>query len=79
MLGRLRMSLEECEAAYIKLSEKIFQPKRWRYSAMKLLDTVSMKERYDSKVLERTIRKVIKDRTGNEHEMLKSQKEGCKV
>ena len=82
MLGRLRMTLEECERAYLELSQKIFRPKRCRYSPMRLVDGLSLSERFDSKVLELLMKRVIKEKTGDAHALLRdgeSDGEGCNV
>lgn len=83
MLGRLRMSLDECEQAYLELSHKIFRPKRCKYSPMKIIDGYSLSERFDSTVLEKLMKKVIKERTGSEHHLLQDggspKSSPCKV
>jgi hypothetical protein len=65
MLGRLRMTVDECIDAYVSMSDKIFQNKR-RYT---------LKERFDSKVLELVIQDVIKGRGLEEDALLKDEKE----
>ena len=82
MLGRLKMSLDECEGAYLELSQKIFRPKRYKYNPMKLIDSFSLSERFDSKVLEVLVKKAIKEKTGDAHALLcdkDSTSPGCKV
>ena len=66
MLGILRMTLDECYQAYIDMSKEIFKPRRNKYSWLKLKDRFAMAERFDSKAFEKIIRKIIKDRTGEE-------------
>ncbi|KAL2842053.1 hypothetical protein BJY01DRAFT_249287 [Aspergillus pseudoustus] len=58
MLGRLRMSLDECEEAYISLSREIFTPRpRPSYIPFhrptKILD---LNGRFDAKVMENTVK-----------------------
>ncbi|OBR02356.1 Ankyrin repeat protein [Colletotrichum higginsianum IMI 349063] len=67
MLGCLRMTIEECENAYIRLAETIFKPKRWKYDCFSRgLDFFSASERYDSSKLEDVAKAIIKTRTGSE-------------
>jgi len=82
MLGRLRMTLEECERAYLELSQKIFRPKRCKYSPMRLVDRLSLSERFDSRVLEALVKKVVKEKMGDAHALLRdpdSDEPGCNV
>lgn len=57
MLGRLEMDVDECIAAYVELMEQIFQKEFKR----KLFSGIfgSMRGRYDAKLLEKAISKVI--------------------
>lgn len=82
MLGCLRMTIEECEEAYISLAKKIFKPKRWKYDCFSRgLDFFSASERYDSSKLEDVVKAIIKARTGSEQAPLLDLNEGatCKV
>lgn len=74
MLGRLDMSVDECIKAYTELSEKVFQKKHRIPADIK----GNLKERYDSKILEQAIKKVIKDRGLDEDTLLKDP-HGTKV
>lgn len=60
MLGRLRMSLDDCELAYLQLSESIFTPKR---KGMNLFDRAKDKwkanGKFDHKGLESAIIDII--------------------
>jgi hypothetical protein len=77
------MSLKECEAAYVKLGKEIFEPKRAKWDSRRLVDLVQANEKFDSDVLERSIKAIIKGRTGDENFPLKpceSAADGdCKV
>ncbi|WJG35915.1 acyl transferase/acyl hydrolase/lysophospholipase, partial [Fusarium oxysporum Fo47] len=83
MLGRLHMSLKECEEAYLKLGEEIFAPKRARWDGRRLVDFVQANEKFDSSILERSIKAIIGKKTGDENSPLKPSEtpaEGdCKV
>lgn len=79
MLGRLRMSLEQCENAYRKLSSDIFAPRRSSWNIFgRGRDFLASDGRFDAKELEHAIKSVIEDQlprgeTGqpsneNEHE-----------
>lgn len=77
------MTIDECHKAYVNLSKKIFRPKRGKYNGlMRILDAVNIKEKFESKVFEETIREIIKQQTGNEQYPLKVRGEAsspCKV
>lgn len=62
MLGRLRMSLQECKRAYLELSSTIFLPKRasWDFGR-RTVDFLQANGRFDSEVLETAIKAVIED------------------
>ncbi|KAK1659020.1 hypothetical protein BDP55DRAFT_733684 [Colletotrichum godetiae] len=67
MLGCLRMTVDECEEAYIRLAKTIFKPKRWKYNAFsRSVDFFSASERYDSSKLEIVVKEIIKARTGSD-------------
>jgi hypothetical protein len=80
MLGRLRMTIDECEAAYLKLSEKIFNHKRaagnlWGRSK----DFLQANRRFDSKVLEASIKETITSHNFQENELLQDLEPRCNV
>lgn len=80
MLGRLRMTLGECEDAYLKLSKRIFQPKRGRFNKpMQIVDFLNADGKFDSKVLEDAIKEVIRGRGVDEDVLLKDPESACKV
>ena len=60
LLGRIRMALDDCEAAYLRLSESIFTPKR---TELNLLDRAKDKwkasGKFDHKGLESFVVDVI--------------------
>lgn len=58
MLGRLRMSTDECIKEYVELSETIFKDRR----------KPPHEEMFDAKRLEKAIKKVVKRRLGEDHE-----------
>ncbi len=81
MLGRLRMTLQECEDAYLDLSKEIFTPRSqgsWNplWSTKTFLD---VRGRFDSKVLEEAIKKYIQKMNFPDDILLKDDKPECKV
>jgi predicted acylesterase/phospholipase RssA len=60
MLGRLRMSLDQCQAAYLKLSQRIFNPKRHTLNTVgKAKDFFLADGKFDHKELEDAIKDII--------------------
>jgi hypothetical protein len=75
MLGRLRMSINECIDAYISLSDRIFQKKRH-------LVTIkgNIQGRFDSEELARAVREVVTGKGLEEDALLKDASDNvCKV
>lgn len=82
MLGRLRMTLDECLEAYTELARTIFKPKRYKYDVFnRARDLLSAKERFNSSKLEHVVKDIIRERTGNENTSLHepSESSACKV
>ena len=68
MLGRLRMSVSDCIAAYLTMSEKVFgQPEK-----------LTKHEKFDPQALEESIKVVVKQETGNPDASLQDLT-GCKT
>lgn len=68
MLGRLRMSVNECIAAYLTMSEKVFgQPENF-----------TKREKFDPQALEESIKAVVEQETGNPDTPLQDPT-GCKT
>ncbi len=60
MFGRLRMSVTECIAAYVIMSEKVFgQPQAFTH-----------REKFDPQALEEAIKTIVKQKTGDQDAML---------
>ena len=75
MLGRLRMSVDECIEAYISLSDRIFQKKRHRVTIRG-----KIQGRFDSEELAQAVREVIKGQGFQEGALLKDASDNaCKV
>jgi hypothetical protein len=73
------MTLGECEEAYLKLSKRIFQPKRGKFSkGLKVVDFLQANGRFDPKVLEDVIKECISSKL-LEDSLLKDPSLSCKV
>jgi nitrite reductase/ring-hydroxylating ferredoxin subunit len=80
MLGRLRMTLNECEDAYLNLSERIFTPKRSIFSPLRGKDFLLADGKFDYKALEEAIKDIIGRTPGfDESSLLKDPDPQCKV
>ena len=63
MLGRLKMNLADCQAAYLQLSERIFNPRRHKRNyAGQAKDFLLANGRFDSEELEAAIKEILVDR-----------------
>jgi hypothetical protein len=75
MLGRLKMSIDECIDAYLQLSDRIFQKKRHRVTVKG-----KIQGRFDSDELKRAVKEVIKGQGLQEDALLKdTPNASCKV
>lgn len=75
MLGRLKMSIDECIGAYLSLSDDIFHKKRHRVTVKG-----KIQGRFDSDELERAVKAIVKDRGFEEEVLLKDDPaSACKV
>lgn len=80
MLGRLRMTLDECEKAYLNLSERIFIPKRSTLNPLRSKDFLLADGKFDYKVLEKAIKDIIvRDRGLEESTLFQDSDPQCKV
>jgi hypothetical protein len=75
MLGRLRMSIDECIDAYLSLSDRIFQKKKHRITI-----TGDIQGRFDSEELAQAIREVVTGQGLQEDALLKDvSSDACKM
>ncbi len=74
MLGRLRMTVDECIAAYTSLSDKVFEKKSHRVNIKGKLQG-----RFDAAELEDTIKRILRARGISEDALLKDIDLSCKV
>lgn len=76
MLGRLRMSVEECISAYVELSSRVFQKKH----VMPVTVRGRVKARYSSEELQRAIKDVVEAHHLERDALLKdTSPQACKV
>ncbi len=75
MLGRLKLSIDECVVAYLSLSDRVFEKKRHRVTVRG-----SIQGRFDSKELELAVKEVITKQGLDKDALLKDVSENtCKV
>jgi hypothetical protein len=75
MLGRLRMTIDDCINAYLSLSDRVFQKKRHRVSVKG-----QIQGRFDSEELAQAVKEVITRQGLSENVLLKDTSETtCKV
>jgi hypothetical protein len=75
MLGRLKMSIDECIEAYLQLSDRVFKKKRHRVTVKG-----KIQGRFDSDELERAVKEVIAKQGLPEDALLKDAADAsCKV
>lgn len=76
MLGRLKMDIDACIAAYIDMSDRIFQRRHHRVN----LRNGQVQGRFDSEELERAIKEIIKGQGLDEDTLLMDLPDApCKV
>lgn len=75
MLGRLKMSIDDCIDAYLSLSERVFQKKRHRFSGKG-----KIQGRFDSEELAKAVKEVVKLQKLKEDALLKdTSDDACRV
>jgi predicted acylesterase/phospholipase RssA len=75
ILGRLRMTVDDCIDAYISLSDKVFEKKSYRVTVKGKLQG-----RFDTAELERAVKQILVDRSFDKDALLKdSPNAPCKV
>ena len=77
MLGRLRMSVDECISAYTRLAGAVFLEQKHTFG---FTVTTKLQEKFDSEVLKRVIRELVRKQGFDEDELLKDTSiQPCKV
>jgi hypothetical protein len=81
MLGRLRMTIDQCEEAFVDMSEKIFTPRRSQGNFVgQGLDFVNARGKFSTETLEACVKDVVRSRELSEDELFYKQgNDGCKV
>ncbi|CAM1511722.1 Fc.00g092350.m01.CDS01 [Cosmosporella sp. VM-42] len=82
MIGCLRMSLDDCEKAYVTMAEQIFQPKRSSLNPKRFVDYIQARERFSSRSMEKVLKDIIGSQTGNQNTKLMGTEQNdpaCKV
>ncbi|KAG7410244.1 Phospholipase A I [Fusarium oxysporum f. sp. raphani] len=75
MLGRLRMTVDECIVAYTSLSNMVFEKKRHRSKI-----NGQLQGRFDATALEQAVKKILVENGHDEEALLKDSSDGaCKV
>ena len=75
MLGRLKMTIEECIDAYMVLSDNVFRKKRHRVTVKG-----NIQGRFNSKDLEKAVKKIVTIQGLQDDELLKDAPNAkCKV
>jgi patatin-like phospholipase/acyl hydrolase len=60
MLGRLKMTIEECIIAYLQISREVFQPRRRSLNFLgKANDALKVRGRFNSDALKKGIKRVV--------------------
>lgn len=75
MLGRLRMSVGDCIAAYLSLSDRVFRKTRHRVTVKG-----QVQGRFDAEELVRAVKELVRQQGLQDDALLKDTPEaGCKV
>lgn len=75
MLGRLKMTVDECISAYADLSDEVFQKKHHRVNIR-----AGIQGRFDSSALERAVKEIIVSKGFDKDELLfDKHDDACKV
>ncbi len=75
MLGRLKMSIDDCIDAYLSLSDRVFQKKRHRVTVKG-----DIQGRFDSEELAKAVKEVVAAQELEEDALLKDDSvDACKV
>jgi hypothetical protein len=81
MLGRLRMSIDQCEEAYVKLSEEIFTLRRVNANILgRAYDFLNADGKFATQPLEANIKRLIQEAGLEENEKFDDRRaDSCKV
>jgi hypothetical protein len=81
MLGRLHMSIDECEEVYVELAQKIFVPNRSQANIVgQAYDFVNVRGKFSSEALEAGIKNAVRSKGISEDQLFDNlEDDGCKV
>lgn len=88
MLGRLEMTIEDCITSYTKFMGEVFPPntvaRKMPFGLGTLFDVTVKGEKWDSRVLEKVIKRLVKEQLGQDPETVllqdpKNPNPSCKV
>jgi hypothetical protein len=72
MLGRLRMSVDECEEAYLRLSRNIFKSRRTGPNIFgRASDFLQANGKFSTEELEATIKEIVRSKSNTEDTLLR--------
>ena len=77
MLGRFKMSINECLTKYERYMRKVFPPNTWKKTNLAIKGVI-----YDATILENVIKNLVKEELGSEDARLmdeQSEKNSCKM
>ena len=75
MLGRLRMTVDDCIEEYVKLMPAVFEKTKHRFSLSKR----KLQGRYDGEALASGVKRILQDRELMKDEFLKDPSSACKT
>jgi hypothetical protein len=81
MLGRLHMTIDECEKVYVELAQRIFVPNRSQANIVgRAVDFVNVRGKFSSEALEAGIKDAVKSKGFSDDELFYNKEDGeCKV
>lgn len=74
MLGRLKMSVDECIAAYTSLADRVFRKKKRRVKA-----NGKLQGRFAGEALKNAVKEILVSTGHDEGELLRSKSDKCRV
>jgi hypothetical protein len=72
------MSIEDCEAAYLKLSERIFQPRHSKFSFQRTTTFLQADGKFDATVLEKAIKETLAENGYPQDLLLEDLDDSCR-
>jgi hypothetical protein len=73
------MTTEEAQDTYMALAETVFEPKRGKYNGWRVIDFLRAKEKFDAKILEEEIQKIVEKKMKDKDYMFSQFDQSCKV